>query len=608
MIKSLIETLLTAALTQAREELGGLAALDEPSWQALLATGLKVERPRQKDHGDYAVNVSFLARHARLAPPKIAETLCRFLPQNDERFHVSAIAGFINFKFSSSLLAEALLTLLHHSNVGQNESLKGLRPLLEYVSANPTGPLHIGHGRWAALGDSVRRILAHCGATVTTEFYINDQGKQMGNLAQSLWYRCLEQLGLGKLPEPVDGEPYPFYPGDYVLELAQEYLSDATRKAAVEAQFAEHGRLLDDSEMREFARARMLASQQRLLEQFRVGFDIWTSEKTLHQQGLVETVLEKLRRSGYTREEDGALWLKSSELGDEKDRVLVKSDGQYTYLAADIAYHDDKYTRQRQDGRGPAHNRFINIWGADHHGYIARMKAAIQALGHDSEQFEVLLGQLVNLLVDGEKTRMGKRRKMLTLEDVIEAVGVDATRFWLVARSADTTIDFDVDLAASHTDENPVFYVQYAHARCASILRNATEPAIHPETGEAVPPRLSSQTLSQYQTTLSAQGLVDELFGGLQQDERALAVVKDLILLLDSFEDRVSDAGQIRAPQLITRFALELASEFHSFYNVCRVLTQDPTQTQVRLMLIVAIQKTLAKALELLGVSAPDRM
>jgi len=320
---------------------------------------------------------------------------------------------------------------------------------------------------------------------------------------------------------------------------------------------------------------------------------------------LVAHMLEHLKGTRFAYEADGALWLKSSELGDDKDRVLIKSDGSYTYLAADIAYHHQKYTREDDNGQ-PQYNRIINIWGADHHGYIPRMRAAMIALGHLRDDkdpaFEIVLGQLVNLIVDGERERMGKRRKMLTLSDVVDAVGVDATRFWMISKSADTTLDFDVALAASATHENPVFYVQYAHARCASIVRNAVAPT---QTQDVPTPAfITEAALAQLQNH-PTPAMLAPLFDA---DDTALPAIAELILELDRFEAVVLSAARQRSAHLIARYAQDLAATFHSVYNVCRILTDDVATTQARLALVLAVQKTLAQALQLLGVSAPESM
>ncbi|HEY9745536.1 MAG TPA: arginine--tRNA ligase, partial [Oculatellaceae cyanobacterium] len=533
---------------------------------------------------------------------------------------------YLNFKITDALLSEALTGIIHAEAPGKNNSQADQRILLEYVSANPTGPLHIGHGRWAALGDSLVRILRHSGAVVTPEFYINDFGFQMEKLALSVWWRAVELLKQeGALPgvspdaDLLAGRELP-YPGEFVIELAQAYLQEAgQRQAMLEDWASVQEAVLQGGEpsslpiwserikqrIIELVAPRILADQRQLLEDIHVHFEVWTSEKkALHESGAVERTLKQLADNGFTYESEGALWFRSSEFGDEKDRVLRKTDGSYTYLTADIAYHDEKFSRVREDGT--RYNRIMNIWGADHHGYIPRMRGAIQALGHDPNQFEVVLGQLVNLLVDGERSRMGKRRKMLTLRDVVDEVGVDATRFWMVSKSADSALDFDVDLAASATSENPVFYVQYAHARCCSIFRNAVEPSPNVDTGEVTPPYLQVEELDKLARSLTPSALAP-LFNALESDKEK-AVLKTLILHLDSFEDTVADAARLRAPHFIAQYAMDVAANFHSFYNVCRILTPDPEVTKARLMLILALRKTLAQALDLLGVSAPERM
>ncbi|MDX2084257.1 MAG: arginine--tRNA ligase [Candidatus Melainabacteria bacterium] len=616
MLRHIVETYfqeaLSALLPQWQEASASASAVSVLSQPVL--PRFQIERPRHRDHGDYAVNVASLSKWAKLPPPVIAQQLMAQLAlaaqstaeTSPPALPVTCAGAFLNVRFTNDTLLESLAQLLRSQKPGCNHSQGSLRVLIEYVSANPTGPLHFGHGRWAALGDAMRRILEHSGASVTTEFYVNDFGQQMGHLARSLWFRCLEVLGKGKLPEPVAGEKYPYYPGEYVLSLAQEFLEDPARRAWIEAQWNEAQQLQDEQPLRLFARERMLALQQRLLEDFRVRFDVWTYESELHQAGAVARTLEVLRASGHTREEDGALWLKSADLGDEKDRVLVKSDGSYTYLAADIAYHADKFNRRQPNASTPQFNRHINIWGADHHGYVARMKAAVAALGHDPDALEIVLGQLVNLIVDGEKTRMGKRRRMLTLADVVEEVGVDATRFWLVSRSADNTIDFDVELAASATDENPVFYVQYAHARCAGIIRNATEPTVQSDSGERLPPRVSPERFAQ--ALEQPEAYLKPLLDSVAEEPTVAATLREMILLLDGFEDRVADAAQLRAPHLVARYALDVASQFHSLYNACRVLTDDAEVTLARLLLIVTVRRVLAQSLDLLGVHAPDSM
>jgi arginyl-tRNA synthetase len=629
MIKARILQQVAAALRQAAPGLNGLA-VDEA-----VLSGLRLERPRNADHGDYAVNVSFLARVTKLPPPQIAARIAAHLPPGDDTLSVSVLGGYLNFTVGERLLREALAGIVREDAPGGNDSLQTERILLEYVSANPTGPLHVGHGRWAALGDSLVRIFRHCGATVTPEFYINDFGFQMEKLAVSLWWRsaeCLNEEGalLGSAPgeDFLQGRELP-YPGEFVTELARALLQDATYRQAILEDWSLYRQVgvVGGSESGDInisdlpaweesikarligiAAPRLLADQRQLLDEMRVHFDVWTSEKrAMHESGAVARTLETLRGKDWTYSEEGALWFRSEAFGDEKNRVLQKTDGSYTYLTADIAYHHDKFLRRAPDGQ--PYTRILNIWGADHHGYIARLRGAIAALGHDPERFEVLLGQLVNLVVDGERTRMGKRRRMLTLRDVVDEVGVDATRFWMVSKSADSTLDFDVDLAASASSENPVFYVQYAHARCCSIIRNATESAPNVDTGEIHPPAVDSAAFERDVQVLTPDALA-LLFDSLPSEgtPSPRVVLKTLLLRLDSFEETVKDAARLRAPHFLTQYMMDLAAQFHSFYGVCRIITPDADTTRVRLILILAIRKTLAQALDLLGVSAPERM
>lgn len=602
MIKQHLLSHLSAALQSAAPELNNLSIDDT------LSASFRLERPRNPEHGDYAVNVSFLARHTKMAPPKIAEVIACHL--KDSPYEVSVVGGYLNFKLPEALLGQALVDIIHTEAPGKNDSQQTEKILLEYVSANPTGPLHIGHGRWAALGDAIIRILRHCGADVTAEFYINDAGVQMGNITTSVYWRCVELLKVeGALAASVVIPETLPYPGEYVLDVAKAYLSDESRRQAflnAVSQFVEPQDEALVQSIKTFARDFLLAEQKVLLNTMRVPFENWISEKAyLYDRDVITGTLNRLIEKGFTYEAEDALWFKSTEFGDEKDRVLKKSDGTFTYLTPDIAYHDDKFNRKDAQAQ-PRYNRIMNIWGADHHGYIPRMRGAIEALGHNPEQFEVLLGQLVNLIVDGERTRMGKRRKMLTLQDVVDEVGVDATRFWMVSKSADSTLDFDVDLAATASSENPVFYVQYAHARCCSILRNAVEPAVNVDTGEISPAFVQPDQLAHFEQKLTVEAL-NPLFESLTEPKDK-AVLKTLLVLLDSFEDMVRDAARIRSPHFITQYGMDVAAQFHSFYGVCRILTPDPVLTQARLMLIRAIQKTLAQALALLGVSAPERM
>lgn len=562
---------------------------------------LNVERPKPGTFGDYAVNVSPLAKLAKLPPPQIAAIVMESLPQAE--WSPSVAGGFINFLVSEASLVNSLVHQATAEAPGKNDSLKSMHCLLEFVSANPTGPLHIGHGRWVSLGDSLARVLAHCGADVHREFYVNDAGKQMHNLANSIWYRCLEILETGgRMPDPVEGQKDPFYRGEFVTDLAQGFLAE-NKDAVLSWDNPEHTASPEAlAKIAAYGKAINLTDQSALMAKVGLTFDQWFSEqKDLYDQGRVDAIVEELKQRGVTYEQDGALWFASSRFGDDQDRVLRKSDGTYTYLTPDIAYHHEKFTRR--DGY---YNAIVNIWGADHHGYIPRMKAAMQALGHDPDRLEIILGQLVNLKIAGERTRMGKRKQMITFGDLVDEVGVDAVRFWMVSKSQDTALDFDVDLAVSQSDENPVFYVQYAHARCASILRNAFQPRLDTLTQTELPSLLTESRWQDFLSNLNPTALTG-LFANLENDQ-AHSALKELILKLDSFDDRVQEAARQRMPHILVRYTLDVAADFHRFYNVCRILVADPDVAMQRLVVIYTLRRVLAQAFNLLGVSAPERM
>ena len=424
-------------------KLGQMGANDEFS--------LIIEKPKNPDFGDFAVNVSSLARLAKIAPPMIANAIVENLSR--ENYSTSVVGGFINFKIENSILANSIAEILARGKCyGKPVGVPTEKILLEYVSANPTGPFHIGHGRWAAMGSALANLLKFYGHTVHQEFYINDAGSQIQKLGNSLRIRIGQELG-ENIDFPTDEiEKKNFYPGDYLVPVAKKYLEQnkVEKSSDIELQ------LLCD-----FAKAEMEACQKALLEDFRVQFDEFYSELSLHNSGKVEESYKELIEKGMLYEQEGAMWFKSTQFGDDQDRVIKKADGSNTYLTADIAYHIDKLRR--------GYDRLINIWGADHHGYVARVKASIEALGYDPNKLEVLLGQLVNLVINGEEVRMGKRKNMVTLDDLIEEVGIDATRYWMAMRNIDMTLDFDIELAKRSTDENPVFYVQYAYSRVCSI-------------------------------------------------------------------------------------------------------------------------------------------
>lgn len=540
---------------------------------------LMIEKTKNPDFGDFAVNVSSLARLAKIAPPMIANAIVDELSK--ENYSVSVVGGFINFKLENFLLANTVAEILEKgANYGKPQGIPTEKILLEYVSANPTGPFHIGHGRWAAMGSALANLLKFYGHEVFQEFYINDAGSQIQKLGNSLRIRIGQELG-ENVDFPTDEiERKNYYPGNYLIATAKKFL---------ESHKVEKSSDLDTKTLSDFAKADMEACQKALLEDFRVHFDKFYSELDLHNSGKVEESYKELMAKGMLYEKEGAMWFKSSEFGDDQDRVIKKADGSNTYLTADIAYHIDKLRR--------GYDRLINIWGADHHGYVARVKASIEALGYDPNKLEVLLGQLVNLVINGEEVRMGKRKNMVTLDDLIEEVGIDATRYWMAMRNIDMTLDFDIELAKRSTDENPVFYVQYAYARVCSILRNAISEKLNPETGEKTPAPLTETELEDLIKNFDKNAFL-----------KTADTAKSLVLKLEEFKSVIVLSAQNRTVYTICRYVQELAQEFHSFYNANRVIGEDVELMKSRLALMVAIKTTLKNALDILGVSAPERM
>jgi arginyl-tRNA synthetase len=522
-----------------------------------------LETPKDKAHGDYSTNMAMqLTRIAKKAPRMIAEALIEHFDQGKASIEKMEIAGpgFINFYMNNQYLTDLIPNVLEsgdqygETTVGNQQKIQ-----VEFVSANPTGDLHLGHARGAAVGDSLCNILAKAGYDVSREYYINDAGNQINNLARSVEARYFQALGLEK-EMPEDG-----YHGEDIIgigkKLAEEYGIEFVQKEAQER----------FDFFREYGLKYEMAKLKQDLEDFRVRFDVWYSETSLYHNGKIENALAALRENGHIYEEDGATWFRSTALGDDKDRVLIKNDGSFTYLTPDIAYHKDKLER--------GFEKLINIWGADHHGYIPRMKAAIQALGYDREALEVEIIQLVHLYKDGEKMKMSKRTgKAVTMRDLVEEVGLDATRYFFAMRSADTHLDFDLDLAVSQSNENPVFYAQYAHARISSILRQGEEQG--------------------FTFTSNADF-------NLIETEKEIDVLKKI----GEFPLAVGEAAEKRMPHRITNYIFELASAFHSFYNADKVLdAENPERTKARLALIKAVQITLKNALALIGVSAPEKM
>lgn len=566
MIKEFFENKVIEAVKKASLDgkLGGLSDIE---------LSFMCETPKNLEFGDYAINVASLSRYAKMAPPLIANILAGYIEK--ENFDINIINGFINFKLQEKFLFNILDEILEKKeNFGKIDLGKNRKVNIEYVSANPTGPFHIGHGRWAAIGSALAEIMKYTGYDVFQEFYINDAGNQIQRLAKSLELRVKELKG-----DVIDWESEEnkdLYRGEYLIPCAKKYIED--NKGLSYADFAKQD---------------MLNLQKELLKKFKTDFDLFFSETTLYKDGEVEKCVNALKNSGKLYEKDGAIWFKSTDYTDSQDRVLKKSDGTNTYLTADIAYHKNKLDR--------GFDLLINIWGADHHGYIPRMKAAIDALGYDSRKLEVLLGQLVNIIENGEAVRMGKRKKMVTLDELVDEVGVDATRYWMLMRSIDTTLDFDVELAKTKSDQNPVFYAQYAHARCSSILRKAVEEKIDIETKEKSPAFMKEEELDELLKTHKISKLYEN-------DEKADSATKKLILKLEEFKAAIEAASRLRAPYMICKYIQELAYDLHHFYNFARVLTDDVELSKMRLLIIYAVKVILAQAFNLIRIEAPDRM
>ncbi|WP_457982818.1 arginine--tRNA ligase [Bacillus paralicheniformis] len=522
-----------------------------------------LEVPKDKSHGDYSTNMAMqLARIAKKAPRNIAEEIVASFDKGKASIDKLDIAGpgFINFYMNNQYLTKLIPAVLEAGEAyGETNIGGGERVQVEFVSANPTGNLHLGHARGAAVGDSLCNVLEKAGYEVSREYYINDAGNQINNLALSVEARYFQALGKDK-PMPEDG-----YHGEDIKEIGRK-LADEFGDRFVHEEESERLAFF-----REYGLKYELGKLREDLENFRVPFDVWYSETSLYQNGKIDQALEALREKGHIYEEDGATWFRSTAFGDDKDRVLIKKDGSYTYLLPDIAYHKDKLDRGFQ--------KLINVWGADHHGYIPRMKAAIEALGYDKETLEVEIIQLVHLYKNGEKMKMSKRTgKAVTMRDLIDEVGLDAVRYFFAMRSADTHMDFDLDLAVSTSNENPVYYAQYAHARICSMLRQGEEKGISFE-------------------------------GNLDLTKIASEKEYDLLKVIGSFPEAVSDAAEKRIPHRITNYIFELASVLHSFYNAEKVLDPaDEEKSRARLSLMKATQITLNNALKLIGVSAPEKM
>jgi arginyl-tRNA synthetase len=522
--------------------------------------GIVLERPPRADFGDYSTNAALLLAPVVGTPPRelaerVGMELERRLGASLERFEVAG-PGFVNLFLADQWLVGSLADVLAAgATFGAGRAEASERILVEFVSANPTGPMHVGHARNAAYGDALGRLLAFHGHEVEREFYVNDAGSQVGKLGESIM-----ALARGE-QVPEDG-----YHGAYVEQLVHLVKTDS----------------MNPAELGRAAVTAMVGEMQASLAAFAVkGFDRWAYESALHEgdPSPVAHTLEILEQQGHTYRGEGALWLRSTDYGDDKDRVLVRSNGEHTYFASDIAYHQDKRER--------GFDRQVDVWGADHHGYVARMKAAYQALGGDPEHLELLIMQLVHLMRGGERAQMSKRTgEFVTLDDLLTDIGVDAARWYLLARSHETTVDLDLDLAREQSSENPVYYVQYAHARIAAVLAKAGEERVRPIRDRPAPASVAEWS----QMTLHAA-------------ERAL--IKQLL----AFPGEIEEAAERRAPHRITAYALQLAQDFTAFYRDCRVVGAEPeTVESLRIALSVATQRTIARSLDLLGVSAPVEM
>ncbi len=518
-----------------------------------------LEEPPEKELGDFATNFAMQsARVFRQSPQKIAAAI-RDRLTGDWLDHAEVAGpGFLNLYLKKTVLSDTLRAVLAAGEEFGTLPPNGApRIQVEYVSANPTGPLHVGHGRGAAVGSALVKLLRTAGYTVDSEYYVNDAGNQMNLLAVSVNARYLELLGKS-VEFPENG-----YHGADIVETAQRIIDrDGDKYLSLPEE--ERLKLFQDVAYRE-----KLAALEEDLADFGVTFDRWYSERTLHPDA-VRRVVDVLLKRGTAYEKDGAVWLRSTDYGDDKDRVIFRDNGVPTYLAADIAYHDDKYRR--------GYGRLINIWGADHHGYVARVKASMAALGHDPEELTVLLLQMVSLYRDGTLVKLSKRTgETVTLRELMEEVGVDAARYFFLMRSLDSQLDFDLDLATKKSNENPVYYIQYAHARISSIFRQADEAGIAVRDGVELE---------------------------LLTDETEIALIKKIA----AYPEEIARAAAEFAPQRIARYSHELAGAFHSFYNKCRIVGQEPSLASARLALVLATGRVIRHSLSVLGVSAPEKM
>lgn len=522
---------------------------------------IKIEIPKDTKNGDYATNIAMvLTKLAKRNPREIAQLIVDHL--DTEAAHVKKIdiagPGFINFYLDSSYLNAVIDQALEQdTQFGRVAESKNEKILVEYVSANPTGDLHIGHARNAAVGDTLCNILDAAGYDVTREYYINDAGNQITNLAKSIEARYLQHLGQ-EADMPADG-----YHGQDIKNIGADLAEKQPNLMD----------LSDDERLKTFRQLGVdyeMAKLKQDLADFNIHFDNWFSETSLYEKGEIKAVLARMKDNGYTYEQDGATWLRTTDFKDDKARVLIKKDGTYTYFLPDIAYHYDKFQR--------GNDKLINLFGADHHGYINRLKASLETFGVDSDRLEIQIMQMVRLMQDGEEVKMSKRTgNAITLREIMDEVGIDAARYFLTMRSADTHFDFDMALAKEQSQDNPVYYAQYAHARICSILRQAEAQGYQVEKG------------ADYQTITN---------------DKAIELLKKVA----EFEPMIEGAAEARAPHRVTNYIQDLAAHFHKFYNAEKVLTEDQAKTKAHLALIDAVRITLRNALQLVGVTAPEQM
>ncbi|UCE97229.1 MAG: arginine--tRNA ligase [Dehalococcoidia bacterium] len=522
---------------------------------------ISVERPQNPQHGDYATSFPLkLTRAAGIEPLAIADIITKLIPQNSDIAAVEvAPPGFINFTFSNKWLTHQVNNILSAGqNYGNIEIGDGKRIQIEFVSVNPTGPLHVGHGRGAILGSTLANVLNIAGFFVETEYYINDTGNQIDAFKRSLFSRYQQSLNIDT-EMPAEG-----YFGNYMIELAKEIKNENGNN------FIKLPRIEAESKVGAIGLTKMINRIQKDLKLLKVDFDVWFSEKSLFDNGQYNKVISMLKKGGHLAEKESAVWFVSTVLGEDKDNVVIRSDGSATYFATDIAYHYNKFIDRRFD-------RVIDIWGADHQGHVSRMKAVVTTLGIDPERLEVIISQMVTLRRGGELVRISKRSgDIITLREVVEEVGADACRFFFLARSADSQMDFDLELAKKESQDNPVYYIQYAHARIASILSLAKQKKINYNNGDV----------------------------SLLVDEAESSLVRKMLMLPEIIEMVVNTLE----PHHLTYYAQDLATAFHSFYKQCRVVSNDEPLCKARLKLVAAAKLALAKTLHLMGMTAPETM